>query len=149
MARTVVALFVIVGLIAGAWWLFRDRLSGAADDLRVGDCFTVPAEDRVSSIQHQPCTDLHDGEVFVVGTVEGDTFPVVFGFDDWAQEHCAGDAFTAYVGEAFEARADIDIGYFSPTQDGWSSGDRTVTCYLTPGDGSPVSASYQAAAGAN
>jgi hypothetical protein len=134
---------VVVGVIGGAWWLFRDRLSGSADDLRVGDCFNVPAEETVSGVQHQPCTESHDGEVHVVGTIEADSYPVVFGFDDWVQENCVGDAFTAYVGDSFEDRADIDIGYFAPTRDGWESGDREITCYLTPIDGSPISSSYR------
>jgi Septum formation len=145
-ARALIAMVVVVGVIGGAWWLFRDRLSGSAEDLRVGDCFDVPSEETVSSIQHQPCTDPHDGEVYVVGASDAESYPIVFGFDDWVQEHCLGEPFTSFVGEPAEARPDIDIGYFSPTSDGWESGDREITCYLTPADGEPVSSSYQAGA---
>jgi hypothetical protein len=147
--KALVATAVIVGVIGGAWWLFRDRLSGSAEDLRVGDCFDVPSQETVSSIQHQPCAGPHDGEVHVVGTSDAESYPIVFGFDDWVQEHCLGDAFSSYVGAPAEERPDIEIGYFSPTRDGWESGDREITCYLMPADAQPVTSSYRAGAPAS
>jgi hypothetical protein len=145
-ARTVIVSVAVIALIAGGWLLFRDRLSGSAEDLRVGDCFDVPTEETIRSIQHQPCTESHDGEAYVVGNAEGDSFPVVFGFDDWAEEHCLGEAFEAYVGAPFETRTDIDVAYLAPTQESWNDGDREITCYLTPADGQKVTSSYRAAA---
>jgi len=145
-ARGLIAMVVVVGVIAGAWFLFRDRLSGAAEDLRVGDCFTEPAETEVQSIQHQPCTDSHDGEVFFIGNSDAETFPIVFGFDDWVQEHCLDATVATYVGDPPEARADIAVAYFAPTREGWQGGDREVTCYLTPADGNPITVPYQAGA---
>ena len=145
-ARPLIALVVIVGLIAGGYFLLRDRLSGSVQDLRVGDCFDVPPGETASGIQHQPCTVAHDAEVFVVGDVQADSYPVVFGFDDWVEENCLGSAFQSYVGAAAEDRADIDVGYFSPTRDGWEGGDREITCYLTPADGGKITHSYKAGA---
>lgn len=137
---------VVVGLIGGWYLLFRDRLSGSPEDVRVGDCFIVPSDEESSRIQHQPCTDAHDGEVFVVGTVEGDSYPVVFGFGDWAEDNCLGPAFETYVGEPVDDRPDIEVGYFAPTRESWEAGDREVTCYLTPAGGQPVTVSYEAGA---
>lgn len=145
-ARTAIVSVAVIALIAGGWLLFRDRLSGAAEDVRVGDCFDVPAEETVKSLQHQPCTEAHDGEAYVIGDAEGDSFPVVFGFEDWVQEHCAGDAFEAYVGDSYDARADVAIAYFAPTMEGWNGGDREITCYLTPADGQRITYSYRAGA---
>lgn len=144
--RSVILSVVVIAVIAGAWFLFRDRLSGSADDVRVGDCFDVPTEETIKSIQHQPCTEAHDGEAFVVGTVEGDSYPVVFGFDDWAQQNCLDPAFEAYVGDPVAERLDIDVSYFAPTRESWESGDREITCYLTPADGGKVTSSYRAGA---
>jgi hypothetical protein len=143
-AKPVVATIVVVAVIGGGYLLFRDRLSGQAQDLRVGDCFDVPAEQTTASIQHQPCTGAHDGEVFSVGTADLESYPVVSGFDDWVGEHCLAPVFDAYVGEPAEDRPDIAIAYFAPTLDGWQSGDREITCYLSPADGSRVTSSYRA-----
>jgi hypothetical protein len=140
--RPLVAMVVVVAVIGGGFLLLRDRLSGAAEDLRVGDCFDVPGEETISSIQHQPCTETHDGEVFVVGNIEADSYPVVFGFGDWVETNCLGSAFESFVGEPAEARDDIDVGYFAPTRDGWDGGDREITCYLTPADGQKITHSY-------
>ena len=145
-ARALIAMVVVVGIIGGGYLLFRDRLSESAEDLRVGDCFDVPGEETITTVQHQPCTEPHDGEAYVVGNSDADSFPIVFGFDDWVEENCAGPAFDAYVGEPFGARSDIDVGYFSPTREGWEGGDREITCYLTPTDGQKVTVSYKAGA---
>jgi hypothetical protein len=149
MGKSALTAFVsvaIIAVIAGGWLLFRDRLSGSAEDVRVGDCFDVPTEETVKSLQHQPCTEAHDGEAYVIGTSDADSYPVVFGFDDWVEANCLGSAFETYVGEPVEARPDIAIAYFSPTREGWESGDREITCYLTPADGQRITSSYQAAA---
>jgi hypothetical protein len=145
-ARGLIAMVVVVGVIAGAYFLFRDRLSGAADDLRVGDCFTEPAGETISDIQHQPCTEAHDGEVYFIANADLESYPIVFGFDEWVSEHCVGVPFDSYVGQPVEERADIDIGYFAPTREGWEGGDREMTCYLTPSNGSATSQSFKAGA---
>ena len=61
------AIVVIVLVVA---FVFRDRLSGNAGDLAVGDCFDAPTLDgqTVSDVQHHPCTEPHTGEVFAVVT---------------------------------------------------------------------------------
>ena len=146
--RSLVATVVVVGVIGGGFLLFRDRLSGAAEDLRVGDCFDVPSEETTASIQHQPCTEAHDGEAYVVGNIEADSYPVVFGFGDWVESNCLGSAFEGYVGEPVEDRLDIDVAYFAPTRDGWEGGDREITCYLTPTDGQKITYSYRGGSGA-
>ena len=56
-------MIVIGGLV------LRDRLSGSASDLKIGDCFDVPAtETDIKDVQHHPCTEAHTGEVFAVVT---------------------------------------------------------------------------------
>jgi Septum formation len=135
---------VIIVAAIGAF-VFRDQLSGSASDLKVGDCFEVPAGDVITDVQHRPCTDPHDGEVFVVADYTGPdaTYPTQDSFDAWAATACIDNAFAAYVGDSFDARQDIDIGYFFPQEDGWNSGDRGMICYLTPISGGTVSVSYR------
>ncbi len=140
-----VVLVIIVAAIGA--FVFRDQLTGSAGDLKVGDCFEVPSGDVITDVQHRPCTDPHDGEVFVVGeyTSTDDTYPSQDSFDAWAGTECIDTAFATYVGDTFEARQDLDVGYFFPQQDGWKDGDRGMICYLTPISGGTVNASYRAA----
>ncbi len=74
-----IVLVVIVAVIAGAYFLFRDQLSGDVFQLRVGDCIDLPTTDEaVSQVQHQPCTTAHDAEVFMNmtdPTANGQPFP--------------------------------------------------------------------------
>jgi len=59
----------IIAVIAGGAYIFRDRLSGSAGDLTVGDCFDVPANDtNIKDVQHHPCNESHTGEIFAVLT---------------------------------------------------------------------------------
>jgi hypothetical protein len=137
----IIAAIVVGGLI------LRDRLTGAATDLQVGDCFDVPAElGEVSEVQHQPCHDAHDAEVFFVADFAGSSYPVISGFDDFVIERCF-PAFESYVGRSFEAATELDMSYFSPTLAGWGEGDREVTCYLVNLDKSKLTSSMKIGGG--
>lgn len=143
--RMIIPVVLIVG-IAAVGFVLRDRLTGNASDLHVGDCFQVPAGDSISDVQHTPCTEPHDGEVIYVADYSGsDSYPTSDQFDTWVGSECVDTAFASYVGEGYEARPDIDLGYFYPQADGWSSGDRQMICYLSPADGALVSSSFRAA----
>ena len=100
----------------------------------------------MQDVQHHPCTEAHDGEVYLIANTDLESYPLVFGFDKWASEHCLGVPFESYVGQPAEERLDIDVGYFAPTREGWEGGDREMTCYLTPADGGTTTQSYKGAA---
>ncbi len=141
-----IVLVVLVGGIGLVGWMFRDRLSGAAGDLAVGDCFEVPTADQVENVQHRPCTDPHDGEVFYVADYpNADAYPPKADFESWVSSNCLGTVFESYVGAKYEDRTDVDVVWFSPTDEGWKNGDHEVSCVLSPADGSKVSTSYRAA----
>ena len=114
--------------------------SGNASDLQVGDCFEVPDGDSIGDVQHQPCNESHDGEVFLVGnyTGDGDTYPTSVQFDTWVGTECVDKAFPTYTGTAALDREDLDIGYFYPLEENWGKGDRQMICYLSP-SASPAS----------
>ena len=139
----------IIGAIALGGVLLRDRLSGNVGDLQVGDCIDRPAtaNETVSDIQHHPCNELHDGEVLFIANYEGsEARPSQAQFETWVGDHCLGQVFTDYVGATYESREDISAGAFWPTADGWSDGDREVTCYMTPTDEQKITTSYRVAA---
>jgi putative regulator of septum formation len=130
--RGIIVLGIIVAVIVVLVIVFRDRLSGNVADLSVGDCFDQPASlDEVSDIQHQPCNGPHDSEVFLVfnDTATG-LYPERQHFRDLANVQCTPAA-TAYLATDFMTRLDIDYGIFFPLSEGWSDGDREVTCYFS------------------
>lgn len=146
----VVVLFVVV--VGAGVAVFRDQLSANAGDLRVGDCFDLPADAAASSsvgdVQHHPCTQAHGGEVFAVLTypaTASDTYPPTDAFDTFAADRCAA-SFQAYTGVAFDNATTLDAGYFFPLDSGWTSGDRTVICYLVDAAGKPLTSSMKSPA---
>lgn len=137
----IVVILVGAGVIG---FVFRDKLSGSVESLQIGDCFEVPAGETVEEVQHRPCTEPHDGEVFVVRDYTGsDTYPTIAQFDAWAGDECVGADFVAYTGDTYDTRQDVGIGYLYPLEDGWARGDREMTCYLSPVAGDKVSVSYR------
>jgi Septum formation len=144
----IVAIAVVV-LVVGL--VFRDRITGQAGDLRVGDCFDLPADAVASAgvgdVQHHPCTEAHGGEVYAVLTYPADagaTYPPSDAFDAFAADQCAA-TFQTYTGTAFEAATTLDAGYFFPIDSGWAGGDRTVICYLEDASGQPLTHSLRSA----
>ena len=123
-----------------------DRLSLSAATLGVGDCFQEPEGETIEDVQRAPCIEPHTGEVIFSGDYpSADTYPTKEQFEAWVQANCIDSTFQAYTGKSFEEATDIDLGYFSPTSEGWGKGDRQMTCYLVPTDGQPVSTSYKVA----
>ena len=137
----IIAVIVIGGLI------FRDRLSGGANELKVGDCFDEPAAAKtVKDVQHHPCTESHTSEAVFVGDVPGQnaTYPGEAAFDDFALANCK-PAFQTYTGTAIDAQEVLTMGYFFPVAEGWSKGDHQLTCYIIRVDGTPVTSSFKKA----
>jgi|GEM_PF-1672940 len=120
----------------------------AVGDLKVGDCFDVPTlaseDDTVDTVQHHPCTESHTGEVIFVGDYAPatDVYPEVSDFDTFVGNACK-PAFQQYVGTDLDSSPDLSIGYFYPLSDGWSNGDRSVTCYAVRDDNGPMTTSVK------
>jgi hypothetical protein len=138
----------IIAVIAVAAFFLRDKISGGAGSLAVGDCFDEPAgqTETVEDIQHHPCTDLHDAEVFYVSNYEpaGDTYPNDSQFLDFIRDRCTG-AFNTYTGLDYTKAQDLDFSAFTPTADGWGKGDRKIICYAVKVDGTQFSAAIKKA----
>lgn len=136
----IVALIIVGGLI------LRPFISGNASDLAVGDCFDEPtsADQEVESVQHHPCNEAHTGEVFLVQDVaDAATFPSDSDWLDEVSTRCL-PTFATYTGVAYEDTETLDIGWFTPTADGWGKGDRELICYVRQVDGSATTTSVKA-----
>jgi hypothetical protein len=130
---------VIIAAIAVGAFIFRDRLSGNAGDLSVGDCFDDPGNVvEVSDVQHHPCSESHTGEVIFVGKMAGsnDAYPSEDTIFDFVSTNCLS-AFESYTGQSYDGQI-LDVGFFHPTEEGWKGGDRGVICYAYRLDNTPI-----------
>jgi hypothetical protein len=136
----------VIGAIAAGVFVLRPYLSGNAGSLAVGDCFDEPdaAAETVKDVQHRPCTDLHDAEVFYVGNYEPSTgtYPTDSQFFDFIVDRCSG-AFATYTGQDLSSTHDLDFRPFWPTSEGWGKGERKITCYAVKFDGTKLAASIK------
>lgn len=132
-----VAIAIFIGVV-----LFAVRDNRAADDLKVGDCFNVPNGTTVQTVETKPCNESHTGEVIFVGDYDGDTYPISLSLDRYIQDSCV-PAYESYLGRAFDSEPEMTVGYFHPTREGWDGGDRTVTCYVSQLDESPMTESLK------
>lgn len=150
----------VLALVGRFWWIllivaigvggyvFRDHLTGSAGDLRVGDCIDLPARsDSISEVQHRPCADPHDAEVFAVLTHPAPNgAPVLTQTEtnSYLEQNCLS-AFDLYTGQDFRTEPDHDIGWFYPTASSWAEGNRTFTCYLARLDQAKMTGSRRVA----
>ena len=138
---------LIIGAIVVGGLIFRDRISGNAGDLQVGDCFDNPSTEEISDVQHHPCSEPHTGEVIYIGNMDGsnDAYPSDDAFFSYMETNCL-PAFGSYTGMDYQSSTDFDFSSYTPSQDGWNKGDREVACFLVRADGAPMTKSFKAAA---
>ena len=130
----------IVGVIAGGALIFRDRLSGNAGELKVGDCFDDPAGVAVvDDVQHHPCNEAHTAEVVYLGKMSGtdDAYPSDPVVEAWVTAYCV-PAWTGYTGKNVETDPILTLGWYQPSDEGWTKGDREVICYAGRIDGAAL-----------
>jgi putative regulator of septum formation len=145
--RTLAIRILIVAVIAVGGFIFRDRLTGGAGDLKAGDCFDDKAGTEIKDVQHHPCSEAHTAEVVLVtkhGAAKGAALPSDAELDAWAAATCV-PRIVSYVG----AGADFDTlnyGIFYPRADDWSKGERQMICYVIRIDAAPMSKSLKAGA---
>jgi putative regulator of septum formation len=145
--RLIIPGIIVVVLVVG--FLFRDRISGQAADLKTGDCFDDPitagqSGAEVKDVQHHPCTEPHLFEVietFKYQTSGDEAFPGQAGFDSFIVEKCSA-AFASYVGIA-EDQSSLAFSAYTPVESGWKKGDRDITCFLGAPDGSKLTGSMK------
>jgi Septum formation len=139
--RTIIIIGVIVAFLAIVLFLVRNNVS--ADDLAVGDCFNIPDGVTVQTVEKHPCNESHNAEVIFVGDYTGDTYPISLSLDSFIEDSCI-PAFETYVGRSIGTEPELSLGYFHPTREGWDNGDRTISCYISQPDESPMTESLKA-----
>ena len=124
---------LIIAVIAVGAFVLRDRLTGNAGDLAVGDCFDRPttAGETIEDVQHHPCTEAHTAELIFLGNhpaakdAPPPTEDELFSF---VEASCL-PAFNSYTGTDLIAEALFDIGFIYPLDEDWNKGDREISCY--------------------
>ncbi len=103
--------------------------------IAVGDCLNdINVSGEVSEVPIVPCDEPHDSEVFHEFDIEGTEFPGDDAVTQAAQEGCGGEAFTEFVGLEY-ASSKYGVSYYTPLEQGWGAGDRTVSCTIFDPDG--------------
>lgn len=111
--------------------------------LKVGDCKMASASGLIEAVDVIPCSEPHDEEVYYEFTMEDGEFSEEA--IDAATEQCVGDAFTSFVGVAWDASA-LDVYPITPTQDTWDQlNDRVIQCVISDPAG-PTTGSLAGAA---
>lgn len=134
-----VALIGLIGAGIG-WWQARDdarrddvgsiAAAGelAAEELRVGDCVLEPETEEFLTAGAVPCAEAHDLEIYHAFDLPSGELPGEEGLYAAAERECL-PAFERYVGTSFEESV-YWLDVITPTEEGWSSGDREILCYL-------------------
>jgi hypothetical protein len=127
-ARLAIRIGIIAVIVLGGL-IFRDRLSGSAGELKVGDCFDDTTGTKVSEVQHHPCTEAHNAEVVLVGdypAAKGAPLPSA-NFVSYG-DTCGSAAF-AYVGST--PPDNLIYSFYYPLEEDWNKGERKMICYIT------------------
>ena len=138
------AMVVVAGL---AFLIWRGASGRSPASLVVGDCFDVPtASQRIEDIRGLACDAPHGGEVFHVydASIPAAAYPKDADWEAMIYPVC-DPVFEAYTGTPVAERLDIGYLFLVPTADRWTAGDRRVTCFITPPDGTKLTRSYRAA----
>jgi putative regulator of septum formation len=143
--RTLAIRILIVAVIAVGGLIFRDRLTGGAQDLKAGDCFDDKAGTEIKDVQHHPCAEAHTAEVVLVTkhtAAKGAAVPSDTELDAWASTRCV-PAIVSYVGSAADLDS-LNYGIFYPRADDWNKGERQMICYVLRIDQATMTKSLKA-----
>jgi hypothetical protein len=138
-----VRLLIIAAIVVGGI-VFRDRLSGGAQDLRAGDCFDDKPGTEIKDVQHHPCDEAHTAEVILVkdnAAAKGSAYPGDAGFEAWAGANCV-PAILAYLAPTTNLNT-LNYGIMYPKAEDWKDGDRQMICYVTRIDQAPMTQSLR------
>lgn len=112
--------------------------------VQIGDCFNVPEEELVMSLEAVPCGDPHDAEAYDSFQQFGTEYPGEETVSEASAWGCY-DRFETFVGQPWDD-SEFDFWYLEPTRESWEEGDdREVLCALTSFDGSRLVGSMQGA----
>jgi len=97
--------------------------------LKVGDCKMASAAGLLSDADVVPCEQPHDEEVYYELKMDDGEFSS--DAVDAASQECIGDAFTNFIGVAYDAST-LEVYPITPTQDTWDElNDRVIQCVVS------------------
>ena len=112
--------------------------------VQIGDCFNIPQEELIQSLEAVPCSDPHDAEAYDSFMQVGDEWPGQDAVDETSAWGCY-DRFETFVGMPWD-NSELDFWYLEPTKESWEQGnDREVICAITSYDGSQLVGSMRGA----
>ena len=96
--------------------------------VKLGDCMMDTGTGVLTDANILPCDEPHDQEVYYEITMDdGD-----YAEDNInaASEECIGDAYTSFVGVAYQDSA-LDVTTLTPTKESWEqANDRVIQCII-------------------
>jgi hypothetical protein len=99
-------------------------------DLEVGQCLnTETDEGEVSEVPIVDCSQPHQGEIYALPQLPDGAFPGDDAVAQAAEQECAGQAFTDYVGVPYQ-ESEFEVTFLLPNADSWSGGDREIACVV-------------------
>ena len=105
--------------------------------LQIGDCFNIPEQELIQSLEAVPCSEPHDAETYAAFDQPGTTYPGADAVSEASAWGCY-DRFESFVGIPWD-ESELDFWFLEPTQDSWEDADdREVSCSVTSFDGSKL-----------
>ncbi|MGO4487374.1 hypothetical protein [Microbacterium sp. 2RAF4] len=96
--------------------------------VKLGDCMLDTGTGMLTDANVLPCTDPHDQEVYYEITMPDGEFSD--SDIDAATQECVGDAYTSFVGVAYDDSA-LNVTTLVPTKDSWEqNNDRVIQCII-------------------
>ena len=96
----------------------------------IGDCLNdAEVSSEVTTVPLVDCAEPHDSEVFARTDSTAATFPGTNALGDELDAFCQGEAFSQFVGIAYDASEYATSGYY-PTEGSWENGDRELLCTI-------------------
>lgn len=115
----------------------------SVEDLRIRDCTGPLPEDDVFTVRVLPCSASHDAEVYAIVPLDGEDYPGDVDVVRFAEGGCSREIEQLLADDP----TPYELSYFHPTQESWSTGDRTVICLLVGPRGEPLVGSVVERAG--
>ena len=105
--------------------------------LQIGDCFNIPEQELIQSLEAVPCSEPHDAEAYAAFDQPGTTYPGADAVTEASAWGCY-DRFESFVGIPWD-ESELDFWFLEPTRESWEEGDdREVSCAITSFDGSKL-----------
>ncbi len=105
----------------------------SVQSLDIGDCYNPNSkgEKETYSVEAVPCDEAHQGQVVAEFTIEESTkYPGEAKVTAIADERCPAEA-QKHVPDTWALPEGVSLSHYTPTAEGWVTGDRAVSCTYT------------------